>query len=312
MPINSRAIGIDSGSAVIDSRSVVIGSRSVVIGSRSVVIDSRSVVIDSRSVVIDSRSMVIDSRSMATDSRSMVTDFRSMVIDFESMGIDPGSLQMSVMAAQEPSERRETMKTKSSKNATAVAAPEDPVAIAAQIGALLDQVQALVPESDSPTPERLRQVHGNAKYGPELIPATTTAVTNYALLAEKNLFNVDKGRAALARRAAIGPIVQRMAAITASLAYGIDSAVTDSVLEAQQARDWANRHVSRGQGADLKPYADAMNRAVEKTQNKRPKKSSSPTPAPQGFLGGALAEKAEAADDDDDLVKFVTEELIEA
>ena len=203
------------------------------------------------------------------------------------------------------------MKNKTRKPAKAVNAPDDPVALAAQFTALLDQMQALIPGYETPTPERIRLVRANAKFGPQLIPATATAASNYPLLGEKNLFNVDKGRAALARRDALGPIAQRMAAITAAVAYGIESAVADSVLEAQQARDWSNRHISRGQGAGLQPYADAMNRAVEKTTNRRPKKSPPATPAPQGFLGGSLAAKAEA-DDEDDLLTVVTEELVEA
>ena len=211
------------------------------------------------------------------------------------------------------SRQKERAMTKNTrKPAKAVNAPDDPLALAAQFSALLDQMQTLIPDYETPTPERIRLVRANAKFGPELIPATATAATNYPLLGEKNLFNVDKGRTALARRDALGPIAQRMAAITAALAHGIDSAVADSVLEAQQARDWSNRHISRGQGAGLKPYADAMNRAVEKVTNRRARKPSPQTPAPQGFLGGALAAKAEAADDDDDLLKFVTEELVEA
>ena len=75
--------------------------------------------------------------------------------------------------------------------------PTPTASVAAQLTALLDQIEALVPGYTQPDSVRARTVASNARFAQDLIVPTITAVTNYEPLRKRNLFDVDRGRRSL-------------------------------------------------------------------------------------------------------------------
>jgi hypothetical protein len=168
--------------------------------------------------------------------------------------------------------------------------------IAAQLTALLDQIEALVPEYTQPDSVRARTVASNARFAQELITPTITAVTNYEPLRKRNLFDVERGRRALQLRDELSPIQQRMAVITDALAFTIDSQLAESGVDALQTYRWSQYHVKHPEGDGLRPYVEEMRAVVKKAIGRRGKSKASPeTPAPQGVMAD-LMEKAHAHD----------------
>ena len=154
--------------------------------------------------------------------------------------------------------------------------------LAAQITALLDQIEALIPNVPEADATRKSTVRANARFAGELVTPTITAVTNYEPLREHKLFDVERGRKALAFRDDLRPIAQRIAIIAAKLDFAVDSELADAAVEALQAYHWSKRHAKQAGGAGLRPYVGEMQRVVEKTMNHRVKHEvPATTPAPK-------------------------------
>jgi len=157
---------------------------------------------------------------------------------------------------------------------------------AAQISALLDQIEALIPNYTKLDSGRARTVRGNARFAHELIAPTITAVTNYEPLHRCNLFDVERGRNALQFRDELRPIEQRMAVVTSALAFTIDSHLAEAAIEALQTYRWSQYHVRHPEGEGLRPYVEEMERVVKKGLGRRAKAKTTPgSPAPQATAG---------------------------
>ena len=183
--------------------------------------------------------------------------------------------------------------------------PTPTASVAAQLTALLDQIEALVPGYTQPDSVRARTVASNARFAQDLIVPTITAVTNYEPLRKRNLFDVDRGRRALQIRDELRPIQQRMAVITDAIAFTIDSQLAESGVDALQTYRWSQHHVKHPEGDGLRPYVEEMKAVVKKAIGRRGKSKASPeTPAPQGAMAD-LMEKAHAHDVEhaDDIAK---------
>ena len=190
-------------------------------------------------------------------------------------------------------------------NTTPTSATPDAGSVAAQLTALLDQIEALVPGYTQPDSVRARTVATNARFAQDLITPTIAAVTNYEPLRKRNLFDVDRGRRALQIRDELRPIQQRMAVITDAIAFTIDSQLAESGVDALQTYRWSQHHVKHPEGDGLRPYVEEMKAVVKKAIGRRGKSKASPeTPAPQGAMAD-LMEKAHAHDVEhaDDIAK---------
>lgn len=148
--------------------------------------------------------------------------------------------------------------------------PTNPDA-AAQIAALLDQLEALVRTYPEPDTAHKLTIRANARFAGELVTPTITAVTNYEPLRERRLFDVDAGRNALAFRDSFRPLAQRIAVLATKLDYAVDSKLADVAVDALQTYQWSKRHARLADGAGLRPYVAEMQRVVEKTLNHRSK-----------------------------------------
>jgi hypothetical protein len=194
---------------------------------------------------------------------------------------------------------------KKHRNPTAVSEPPAPPAgsTAAKMNALLDELVALIPDYTEPDPLRAPSVRANARFAHELITPTITAVSNYAPLQERNLFDVEAGRKALAIRDEFRPVVHRLAAILAGFDYSIDLKLAMAAGEALQTYDWSRRQVRLHIGDGVRPYVTEMQRVVEKALNRRTKKQPAPgtpgAPAPQSFLGDFRLNDNDAGDEAD-------------
>jgi hypothetical protein len=175
------------------------------------------------------------------------------------------------------------------------AAPTDGVNVAAQLTALLDQIEALIPDYTKPDSVRARTVASNARFANELITPTIAAVTNYEPLRQRNLFDVERGRRALQLRDDLRPIQQRLAVIVDAVAFTIDSQLAEAGVEALQTYRWSQHHVRHSDGDGLRPYVDEMKAVVKKAIGRRGKSKTPETPAPQGAMAD-LMEKAHAHD----------------
>jgi hypothetical protein len=146
--------------------------------------------------------------------------------------------------------------------------------------ALLDQIEATVPNYTKPDRVRAHTVHGNARFANELITPTITAVTNYDPLRQRNLFDVERGRKALQLRDELRPIQQRLAVITEAVAYTIDSALAECAIDALQTYRWSKSHVRHPDGDGLRPYIEEMKDVVRKSIGWRGKPKAGEKPAP--------------------------------
>src|SRR6266851_1357844 len=84
-------------------------------------------------------------------------------------------------------------------NPNAITPPADPSPedLAAQLTALLDQFESLVPGFQPHNSAEIRRVSNAARYGKDLIPLMITAMESFAPAAERKIFDVDRGRATL-------------------------------------------------------------------------------------------------------------------
>jgi len=173
--------------------------------------------------------------------------------------------------------------------------------------ALIDQLESLVEGFQPHDIAEIRRVATAARFGKDLIPAMISAVTAYAPVAEKNIFDAGRGKATLESDAAFRPVTHRLSALLDGLEFTLDSSLAEVGTEALQAYAWAKQYAKSPQGVGLRPYLAHMQSAVRKSINLR--KAATPKPAPpttppaaQGFLAPNLASRNTApATPDDDL-----------
>lgn len=167
--------------------------------------------------------------------------------------------------------------------ATNAADTPDP-SLAAVTGQLLDlviQMEGLVPELKPHDPQTVARVTQGAKFAHALIAPTITTVNSITAV-PAGLFNVDRGRDALAYRDELYPVAQRLGAFVEALYFSINSKLAESGGEALQTYTWAKRAENGPIGPALRPYLDEMRRVVRKAINFKGKDSTPETPAPQG------------------------------
>ena len=185
--------------------------------------------------------------------------------------------------------------------------PEAPVDLssnASQIASLLDQIQALIPGYIPPDPARRGHVASNARFAAEVIPPAITASDNYAPLRQRNVFDVEAGRRALALRDALRPLMVRMQALVDGGNFTIDAAMAESGVEVLQMYDWSKRHLRLPDTDALRPYVDEIAGKIAKTINHRPKKAAQDQPPAQSFMA---PRRVEIPDDVDEIAELIAE-----
>src|SRR5260370_4187196 len=149
--------------------------------------------------------------------------------------------------------------------------------LVAKMTDLLDQFQALVPDFTVPDPARRHRIASRARFAEQMVVPMIAASDNYPPLRQKNIFDADAGRLALAIPDPFRPIALRLAALTDSVNYTIDVRLAASGTESLQAYDWMKSHLKFADANELKPYVDEAARVVKKTLNRRPKHAGAPT-----------------------------------
>jgi hypothetical protein len=183
-----------------------------------------------------------------------------------------------------------------------------PEALAAKLISLLDQFESLVPGFQPHDIAEIRRVAIAARYGSELIPPMITAVSSFAP-AERNVFDVGRGKATLQSEDALRPVAHRLSALLDGFVFTLDSNLAQTGTEALHAYAWAKHFAKSPEGIGLRPFLALMQRAVRKTLNLRkapaPKPAPPTTPTPtkppaQGFLAPNLASRPTAPTTPDD------------
>jgi hypothetical protein len=168
----------------------------------------------------------------------------------------------------------------------------DSADLSTKLAAVLDQLAAILP-ADTPDEARRRHVAANARFAGDLVPPTIAAAQHFEPLAEKNLFNVAAATRALQDNDTLRPMHLRLQALTDSLGFLIDSGLADAGADCLHTYKWSQRRVKQPGGDGLRPYVAEMQRVVEKILNRRPKRPTPATPAPQGFLPTAPNDPAD-------------------
>jgi hypothetical protein len=199
----------------------------------------------------------------------------------------------------------------SDSNTPSPSTPADgsPEELAAKLIAILDQFESLVSGFQPHDVAEIRRVAIAARYGAELIPPMITAVSSFAPVAERNVFDAGRGKSTMQSEDALRPVAHRLSALLDGFVFTLDSNLAKTGTEALHAYAWAKHFAKSAEGAGLRPYLAIMQRAVRKTLNLR--KAPTPKPAPpatpttppaQGFLAPNLASRNTApATPDDDL-----------
>ena len=217
---------------------------------------------------------------------------------------------------------RTVVQKHSRTTSTAIAAIPDPAAAAARVVALLDEMEAVIPDLVQPDIAKIPRIVQSAKFGRALIPATINAVNSYPPFQQRNMFDAAAGQAALDYRGLMQPITKRMAAIVMAMSYSIDQKLSVPSEQALQLFQWGKRHVKQPDGGGARIYVDEMQSVVDRTMNRRkPRKpatnppttppSNTPptTPPTQGFIAPSLPSRAKAQPDrtDDQILDLVHE-----
>ncbi len=202
----------------------------------------------------------------------------------------------------------------------------DPVAAAARMVELLNEMEAIIPDLTQPDITKIKRTSQGAKFGRALIPPMINAVNSYPPFQERNIFDPAAGQDALDYHGQMHPITQRMAAITMAMSYSMNTKLATSGEQALQLFQWAKRHVKQPDGGGARIYIDEMQSVVDRTMNRRkprkpannppttpPSETLPTTPPTQGFLAPSLAAKAKAKakaqtdPDDDEILDLVHE-----
>jgi len=198
----------------------------------------------------------------------------------------------------------------------AVEAIPDPVAAAARMVELLNEMEAIIPDLIQPDITKITRIAQSAKFGRALIPPMINAVNSYPPFQQRNMFDPAAAQYALDYHGQMQPITQRMAAITMAMSYSMNQKLSTSSEQALQLFQWGKRHVKQPDGGGARIYVDELQSVVDRTMNRRkPRKpadnppttppSTTPptTPPMQSFMAPSLAAKAAAkaqSDRDDD------------
>jgi hypothetical protein len=210
------------------------------------------------------------------------------------------------------------------RSRTTTKASPDPVAAAARMVELLDEMEAIIPDLTQPDITRIKRTAQGAKFGRALIPPMINAVNNYPPFQQLNMFDSAAGQDAIDYHGQMHPITQRMAAITMAMSYSMNHKLAISGEQALQLFQWAKRHVKQPDGGGARTYVDDLQSVVDRTMNRRkpqkpsnnppttpPSKTPPTTPPTQGFLAPSLATKATAKaqtdPDDDEILDLVHE-----
>ena len=208
------------------------------------------------------------------------------------------------------------------RSRTTTMAIPDPVAAAARIVELLDELEAVIPDLTQPDVTKIKRIAQGAKFGRALIPPTINAVNSYPPFQQRNMFDAAAGQAAIDYHGQMQPITKRMAAIVMAISYSMDQKLSVSGEQALQLFQYGKRHVKQPDGGGARIYVDEMQSVVDRTMNRRkPRKpathppttppSNTPptTPPTQGFLAPSLASRAKAQTDpaDDQILDLVHE-----
>ncbi|HXH37948.1 MAG TPA: hypothetical protein VNN08_04940 [Thermoanaerobaculia bacterium] len=189
----------------------------------------------------------------------------------------------------------------------------DPVAAAARMVELLNEMEAIIPDLTQPDITKIKRTSQGAKFGRALIPPMINAVNNYPPFQQRNIFDPAAAQDAVDYHGQMHPITQRMAAITMAMSYSMNHKLAISGEQALQLFQWAKRHVKQPEGGGARTYVDDLQSVLDRTINRRKpqKPASTPpsttpsntppsTPHTQGFLAPSLSAKAKAKSDPDD------------
>jgi len=191
--------------------------------------------------------------------------------------------------------------TTNKSNEPALPADTRPDVIAGQLIALLDQFEGLVPGFQPHDVADVRRVSTAARFAHELISPTITAVSSFEPAADRKMFDVERGKAALLYRDALRPVAQRLSALLDGVEFTINSQLAESGTEALETYAWAKAFARGPKRAGLRPYLDEMRRVVRRAINHRKPAAATPppfTPPSQGFLAANMLPSQNAADDD--------------
>ena len=189
----------------------------------------------------------------------------------------------------------------------AIAAIPDPVAAAARMVELLNEMEAVIPDLTQPDIAKIPRMAQSAKFGRALIPPTINAVNSYPPFQQRNMFDAAAAQAAIDYHGQMQPITKRMAAIVMAMSYSMNQKMSVSSEQALQLFQWGKRHVKQPDGGGARIYVDEMQSVVDRTMNRRktrkpatnppttPSSNTPPTaPTMQSFMAPSLAAKARA------------------
>ena len=187
----------------------------------------------------------------------------------------------------------------------AIAAIPDPVAAAARMVELLNEMEAIIPDLTQPDIAKIPRMAQSAKFGRALIPPMINAVNSYPPFQQRNMFDPAAAQYALDYHSQMHSITTRMAAITMAMSYSMNQKLSPCGEQALQLFQWGKRHVKQPDGGGARVYVDEMQSVVDRTMNRRkPRKpatnppttppSNTPPTAPtmQGIMATSLAAKA--------------------
>jgi len=183
-----------------------------------------------------------------------------------------------------------------------------------QVLALIDQIEALIPDFTYHDTNEAKRVANVARAGKDLI---TQIIATVAVLPPGALstFDVVEGKDSLTFEADMQQVIQRMSAMLSGTVFTVNSRIARSASDALSTYAWAKKHAKSTEGIELRPFVDEMTSTMKKTLNRRKPAKPAPTPAPkgaQGFLAPNLAAAKPVEEDDYDLPEDFRKELEEA
>lgn len=189
------------------------------------------------------------------------------------------------------------------------AADMTPEERAVRLMALLDQFEALIPNFQHHDKNDIRRVAGVARFAPDLVVPTIATTTSFPPAGDRKLFDVEGNQLKMRSNDALGPVMQRLAALRDGLQFTVNNDLAEAGSQALDVYTWAKSYSKRPDAAALRPYVATMSHVVKKVLNRR-KKSSAPAPAPspttptplppsgQGFLAPNIVRAERAGEDE--------------
>src|SRR5258708_19807355 len=155
------------------------------------------------------------------------------------------------------------------RSRTTTMAIPDPVAAAARIVELLDELEAVIPDLTQPDVTKIKCIAQGAKFGRALVPPSINAVNSYPPFQQRNMFDAAAGQAAIDYHGQMQPITKRMAAILMAISYSMDLKLSVSGEQALQLFQYGKRHVKQPDGGGARIYVDELQGVVDRTMNRR-------------------------------------------